>query len=183
MKCRSTRQFQGSSNSRRETRKEVYGTADVRAIMQLMSGIQNAVSTPLEKEYGDLALRISAAFCLAFRIFWESRTGKISSELTRNAFWVFPYILVVVHPRRWRDALLGVALGFPSAAALLAVLVSGFARSKEAHVPYLAFPYANLLMVSIAIRSWLAERKSIRAGLILGFAIASFAYMWVVVSI
>jgi hypothetical protein len=147
-----------------------------------MSDTENPAKTQQSKEYASLALRISAGFCLAFWIFWDSQTTKVSSELTRDAFWIFPYVFLIVHPTRWRGVALGIALGFPLAAALLADFANGFARGREAHALYLVFACANLLLLSIAIRSWIAVRKSIRAALLLSFAATSFVYVWIIVS-
>ncbi|HEY2393705.1 MAG TPA: hypothetical protein VGK22_21205 [Candidatus Angelobacter sp.] len=109
-------------------------------------------------------------------LFWDGTTGRISAEPVPDMLFVFPYLLLVAQPARWRNALLGVGLGFPLAAVLLADFANGFARGREAHTPYLSFACANLLLLLIVLRSWIAARNSARPGLIFGFAAGGFAY-------
>jgi len=88
----------------------------------------------------------------------------------------------MIHPERWREVSLGVAVGFSLAVALLADFANGFVPGWEAKIPYLAFALANMLLLLISVRCWMAARKSVRAGLISVSALASFAYLWIVVS-
>ena len=62
----------------------------------------------------------------------------------------------------------------------MAVMASGFARTREAHVPYLAFAYANVLFFLVALRAAIAARKSVKPKLVTAFVLIGFAYMWVV---
>ena len=147
-----------------------------------MSDVAGSARSLGRGEYAALALRISAAFCLAFWILWDSRTRRIALEMPRQVFFLLPYILLMIHPERWREVSLGVAVGFSLAVALLADFANGFVPGWEAKIPYLAFALANMLLLLISVRCWMAARKSVRAGLISVSALASFAYLWIVVS-
>lgn len=153
----------------------------MRAIMPSMSDIESAASSN-QWGYGAFTLRLSAAFCLLFWLFWGGQSQQISAELTRSAFFVSPYFLLMIHPPRWRDVLLGVAVGFSLATALLAELVNGFVRTREAKTVFLTFAAANFLLLFVSLRCWAAARKNVKGWLVLVFAMASFTYLWIVIS-
>jgi hypothetical protein len=130
--------------------------------------------------YAAIALRISAAFCPAFEFFWGWQIDKFFSPIGQTILYVTPYLFVIVHPRRWRAPTIGISLGISLEAAFVAVMASGFARTREAHVPYLAFAYANVLFFLVALRAAIAARKSVKPKLVTAFVLIGFAYMWVV---
>jgi hypothetical protein len=151
--------------------------------MLRMSDTQNTAKTQQSKEYASLALRISAGFCLAFGLFWSWQIDKFSSWIGQTILHLTPYFFVAVHPRRWRAPTIGISLGISLAAAFLAVMASGFAHSREAHVPYLAFAYANLLLFFIALTAVITVRKSVKPMLVTAFVLTGFAYMWMVANL
>lgn len=67
-------------------------------------------------------------------------------------------------------------MGAPIAAAIVAMLASGFARGNEAHVPFLSFAAANLLLFGVAVAECV-RTQVLKKPVIWCFAVAGFAYI------